>query len=294
MCAKTVLELVLLVTFATSCCNCARILAVAPIPSYSHQIAFRPIWRELSLKGHNVTLITTDPANDPSLVNLTEIDVHDGTYHIGKSARVVQDLQKYKNHPFKLFEVYTNLFERLTDYILEQPQVKQLIRDDFSFDLVMTEPMLHIGSAFALKYDKKLIFVMSVEAAGLLHSALGNVHHPLLYPELMMAKPDDGLLGRILSVGMYLFHVYMSYSFSTANNVWLRKHFGEDLPDIESLEDKVNMLFVNANPLFGSVRPITPSTVYFGRGSHLQPERPLPNVSFFFRKLSFNTVSNRT
>ena len=55
---------------------CARILGVVPIPSYSHQIVYRPIWRELSLRGHQVVVMTTDPMKDPALTNLTEIDWH--------------------------------------------------------------------------------------------------------------------------------------------------------------------------------------------------------------------------
>ncbi|KAF5275158.1 hypothetical protein FQA39_LY18665 [Lamprigera yunnana] len=55
--------------------GCANILAIMPTPSYSHQVPFQPIWKELSLRGHQVTTITTDPVKDPSLVNLKEIDL---------------------------------------------------------------------------------------------------------------------------------------------------------------------------------------------------------------------------
>lgn len=54
----------------------ARILAIIPVPSYSHQIPYRSIWAALSRKGHEIVLVTTDPINDPSLTNLTEINFH--------------------------------------------------------------------------------------------------------------------------------------------------------------------------------------------------------------------------
>lgn len=64
-CVVTVLQL----------CEGAKILGIIPTPSYSHQLAFQPIWRELSLRGHNVTVITANPLNDPKLINLTEINI---------------------------------------------------------------------------------------------------------------------------------------------------------------------------------------------------------------------------
>ncbi|XP_052744252.1 UDP-glucuronosyltransferase 2B15 isoform X2 [Bicyclus anynana] len=62
----------------------ARILGVFPTPSISHQVVFRPLVQELVKRGHEVTVITTDPAFKPGQAptNLTEIDVHDLSYKI--------------------------------------------------------------------------------------------------------------------------------------------------------------------------------------------------------------------
>lgn len=40
----------------------ARILAVYPTPSISHQVVFRPLMQELAKRGHDVVVITADPA----------------------------------------------------------------------------------------------------------------------------------------------------------------------------------------------------------------------------------------
>ncbi|KAI5633114.1 UDP-glucoronosyl and UDP-glucosyl transferase domain-containing protein [Phthorimaea operculella] len=42
--------------------NGARILVYIPTPSISHQEPFRPLTQELAKRGHEVTVITTDPA----------------------------------------------------------------------------------------------------------------------------------------------------------------------------------------------------------------------------------------
>lgn len=256
----------------------ARILAVAPLPSYSHQVAYRPIWKELSLKGHNVTVITTDPMNDPHLVNLTEIDIHDCTYNIWLSSGLIQKVKEYRYNPFKLLEAYEKTFDDLTHAFLTHPGVKTILKDDVHFDLVMTEPILPIGLGIAERFKSKLILVMSLEAPTYIHSALGNAVHPILYPETAMADPPTTFLKRTFSALFYAVQLLMINSFFDKNTKKLSNYLGEELPPFTETLEKVSMLFVNSNPLFGYVRPVTPSTVYFGRGSHLQPEKPLPEV----------------
>ncbi|KAJ8727685.1 hypothetical protein PYW07_001804 [Mythimna separata] len=55
-----------------------RILAYFPTPSISHQVVFRPLTEALARRGHEVTVVTTDPAfpKGGTPPNLTEIDVH--------------------------------------------------------------------------------------------------------------------------------------------------------------------------------------------------------------------------
>ncbi|KAJ8959707.1 hypothetical protein NQ318_021899 [Aromia moschata] len=55
--------------------SCANILVFSSAPAYSQQMAFLELWIDLSLRGHNVTLVTPNPVNNPKLTNLTEIDV---------------------------------------------------------------------------------------------------------------------------------------------------------------------------------------------------------------------------
>lgn len=68
---KRVLIFCALLSFA----QCANILFVTSFPSHSHQVMFQPVWKELSLRGHNVIAITPNPLRDESLTNLTEVDI---------------------------------------------------------------------------------------------------------------------------------------------------------------------------------------------------------------------------
>jgi glucuronosyltransferase len=55
--------------------QCANILGVFISPLFIHQIIYHSLCRELSLRGHQVTVITPFPLDDPTLTNLTEISI---------------------------------------------------------------------------------------------------------------------------------------------------------------------------------------------------------------------------
>lgn len=265
------------------CCfsfsECARILAVAPFPSYSHQVAFRRIWIELSLKGHHVTLVTTDPIKDAALTNLTEIDIHDVTYDLWRSSGTVDYMQQNRNNPLAAFKRYKEIFSDLTDAVMEQKEVKALLEYDGNFDLVMAEPILSVGLGFAERFKSKLILVMSLEAPSYLHGAMGNPSHPVLYQQAGGPIVPKTYVDRIISSAIFALQNAFGYYFEDSTTKSLRKHFGEDVRALNEIVDAANMLFVNINPIFAGVRPLTPSTVYYGRGSHLEPKKPLPHVS---------------
>lgn len=52
-----------------------RILFIANIPSYSHQISYRTLCLELNKRGHEIVSVTTDPIKNSSLTNYKEIDL---------------------------------------------------------------------------------------------------------------------------------------------------------------------------------------------------------------------------
>lgn len=267
-------------TWCLSVCDCARILAIAPLPSYSHQVAFRPIWKELASRGHNVTLITTDAIKDPALINLTEIDVHDETYRVWRESGIITLMQNKWNqiNPFAMASIFMDLCSNLSQVIMDNEDVKKLLADDNSFDLVMTEPFLSIGLGFSEYYNSKLILVTSLEAPSFIHRAVGNPLHPTLYPEAALPVSTKTYLNRFIVTTLFLFHYFFrSFYFSMQTDL-LKKHFGENTPPLEQIMEKTNMVFVNVNPLFAGVRPVTPSTIYYGAGSHLEPEKPLVKV----------------
>ncbi|KAF5306116.1 hypothetical protein FQA39_LY09094 [Lamprigera yunnana] len=93
-------------------------------PTSSHQIAFRSIWMELLLRGHQITLITTDPINDPKLINLTEIDLSYSYKIWNKQVKEVT-----QSNIINSLLLMADVIGEIADYQLSHPLIQELIRN---------------------------------------------------------------------------------------------------------------------------------------------------------------------
>uniref|UniRef100_A0A6P7F682 UDP-glucuronosyltransferase 3A1-like n=1 Tax=Diabrotica virgifera virgifera TaxID=50390 RepID=A0A6P7F682_DIAVI len=133
--------------------QCVKILGIFPTPSYSHQIVFQPIWKELSLRGHNVTVVTPHPLNDSSLTNLTEIDVS-FVYDIVPKYGWPKEYLKLPSTLHKL-DYFLNAGNDFTMEIFEYGPVQRIIDQRDAFDLLIVQlshnmNLLLYGLAFNL------------------------------------------------------------------------------------------------------------------------------------------------
>lgn len=253
----------------------ANILGVALHPSFSHQIVFRPIWKHLSLKGHNVTVLTTDPMRNSSLTNLTEIDLS-FAYDIWKRSGIIEVSRKegFSTFFFKSIDVG----EEIMTAELEMKQVKDLLEDgNRTFDLVIVEPVYSLGLGFAARFNSPLALVLSTDAFPMMHGFFGNPNHPILYPPFVLPIQNPMTLLERFKAFLYPFlernalqHVY------GRNNVLLKKYFGQNA-SIEDLINKASLLLTSVNPAFGTIRPNLPAVIPLGGGFHLEGPKQPPN-----------------
>lgn len=261
----------------------ARILAIIPTPSLSHHLTFRPLWKELSLRGHQVTVITPCPQKDPTLVNLTEIDVHDISYriwndHIGHIVKVGRtNYLRFYKYVMELHTVYM-------DQQLSHPEVKKLIQNGTEpFDLVIAEYWHAIMYSFGKKFRCPVIGIGSMDANCVVYGTVGSTTHPLLYRDFgapyQGPVSDLGFFQRALNVGYEVFtKTFVHYYLPTITDPLIKKHFGieESLPE---LARSASLILVNKSPIFQNVRPAVPAVVYFGGAAHINPPKPLTHVS---------------
>lgn len=154
---KLLLHLIIMGCYTTSqIATGAKILCILPYPSYSHQKALVNVCKTLSLRGHQVTVITPNPLGDKKLINLTEIDIS-----------FLYDLIRERNfHEIFSSDRYliTTIFEKdklhisFSDAILTSKRVKELLENkDEYFHIVLVEAHNRVMFAFGEKYKVPIV-----------------------------------------------------------------------------------------------------------------------------------------
>lgn len=259
--------------------NSAKILAIVPTPSFSHQIAFRELWKELSLRGHHLTLITTDPMNNATLPNITEINIGFSykTWH--KKVGVLVKLGKKDSSQFtqKIFGIAGTWYEEQLSY---EPIRSLILNTTEHFDLVIAESMHIISYTFASRFNCPLIGISSTDAFATTYSSVGSPTHPVVYPDYN--SPYQGIhksfMQRLYNVKHYIYMMYIApFYVSGLIDPIVVKHFGRDYTPYDGME-KLSLMLLNKSPIFYNVRATVPSVVYFGGASHLAAPKGLPMV----------------
>ncbi|XP_044755197.1 UDP-glycosyltransferase UGT4-like [Coccinella septempunctata] len=265
---------VCLIFVSSELVKCADILAVIPSPFFSHQATFRPLWRELAKKGHKITLITTNPMENNE--NITQID-YSGTYdHLA-----IGSLLKNDDNLFQLFiKKLSNGIDDMLEYQFSHPGLAELIKKRDKFDLMIVELIIPGWPLLSTKFKCPFIGLSTMDGYPSMHEAVGNAVHPVIYPFTDLGIGEDpSFVERLQSVafsviGDLLFKRVMAY----VGTKYARKYIDKDLPESQEVQAKVDMIFINANPVFFPPRPITPVTINLGGGLHLAEPKKLPEV----------------
>lgn len=268
----------LILTVLLNMTHAARILGFYPIPSISHQAVYQPIWKELSLRGHQVTVITPNPLNDSKLANLTEIDIG-FLYRYGndEESKVERELTHWDKA-----QLYGELAKPLFEVIFRHPLVLQLLNNPAAeFDLVMVESILPHGVAFGYKYRCPVIGMSSLNLLETTHHAIGNPTHPVLFPDIFTTFGDHLTFWEKIEAVLYsIWWKYMYYiKWMPHFDREMRRYCGEDMPYLADLEGNMSMVFINTNPILHGPRPYSQAVVELGGMMHIHPKKPLPPVS---------------
>lgn len=274
------LTLISIVFFYT---DAARILAIFPTPSISHQVVFRPLTQELAKRGHDVVVITADPAFPKGRTpkNLTEIDLHDMSYATWGTlmAKVSEDqmLQgNYREEMDAFHRVFLDLFERQ----IQVEEVQDLIKNqNGTFDLILSEAWVRHLLGFSHVIKAPLIQVSSFGAINNNYEVIGAPTHPLIYPFVLNTRLYNLTYWEKLTE-LYNYYNYMSVYLDQEGyeNIVMKRIFGADVPPLSELQNNVEMLFLNIHPVWEGNRPVPPGVIYMG-GLHQTPEKELPKVT---------------
>ncbi|CAG4992043.1 unnamed protein product [Colias eurytheme] len=255
----------------------ARILAVFPMPSISHQLAFRPLTHELAKRGHEVVVITPDPAfpKGKTPTNFTEIDVHDISYEIWQEMfnSHTGDKDDVLRNIVLMFELITKTFEKQ----IQTPEVQRLIKEEYDkFDIVLIEACVRPTIALGHVFKAPLVMVSSFGAVPAQYDLFGAPMHPLLYPSSGRVRVYNLTMwekAKEMFISIFLQRLIMT----TEENDYqmMKRNFGEDLPSLAELFMNADMLMLNEHHIWADNHPVAPNIVYIG-GMYYRPESELP------------------
>ncbi|CAH0715013.1 unnamed protein product, partial [Brenthis ino] len=256
----------------------ARILAVYPTPSISHQVVFRSLTDELIKHGHQITVITTDPKypKGQSPKNLTEIDMHDLSYRIWKDVLLhVKSADQESTALEMLLRGASNVFKAQ----LRTQEFQEIIqKKKGEYDLLLLEAYLKPGLVLSEIFKVPVILVSSLGAVNENFRAVGVPTHPFIYPSPVQRKIYN--LTNLEKLQQWYEHWKMENIFSAIDvedDKMLKSMFGQGIPYIDELMNNIDMLIINMHPIWLENQPVPPSTIYVG-GLHLKPPQDLPKV----------------
>nr|UAX26436.1 UDP-glucuronosyltransferase [Galleria mellonella] len=260
--------------------DAAKILGYFPTPSISHQVVFRPLMSELAKRGHDVTVITTDPVSPKrkAHANLTEVDMHDLSYDIWREAVYnAETTSGKKSDIVTQLRVLYNLITDISEKQMQSDKVRNIIQDrKDKFDLIFIESLWRPGLGLSYIYNAPVILISSFLPMYNNMEAIGSPDHRILYPTLLRQKLNN------LTIWEVIIELYNHYSFinmfdaaEVQENEMMKRVFGPNIPPLSELINNIDMLFLNSHPIWDSNRPVPPSVVYLG-GLHRKPMKELP------------------
>ncbi|XP_013168683.1 PREDICTED: UDP-glucuronosyltransferase 2B7-like [Papilio xuthus] len=270
------LVLILLFNFKFSNIYGARILAVFPIPSISHQIVFRPIIKELLKRGHELVVITPDPAfpKGKAPVNLTEVDVHDLSYSSWE--RFIQRSEDTGSIWADKVVFILSVIEQVFEEQMISEQVINLLKQNEKFDLILVEACVRMTLGLSHVFKAPMIQISSFGSPFKNSESIGTPFHPFLYPSVFRHRINDLNIWEKLTelYNEFVFHNRLKSNEIHENKI-MKRLFGEDTPTLQELFKKVEMLLLNVHAIWENNRPVSPNVIYLG-GLHQNDKKDLP------------------
>uniref|UniRef100_A0A8D9AUF6 UDP-glucuronosyltransferase n=1 Tax=Cacopsylla melanoneura TaxID=428564 RepID=A0A8D9AUF6_9HEMI len=288
MIAKVRLCLVtlLLVCLLSTTVQPANILAIFPTASYSHQMPLLTLPRTLAQRGHNVTVITTNPFNDP-MPNYTEIDIS-WTYDYWKvdkspNKKQIVNLQG-RLGPMEAMSMFVKATNILVDLQLGSPEVQRFIKylDDEKpkYDLVLYEDLMYIaflGFLHKLGHPP-LVTMLTLPLLCTIDLSTGNICNPSHIPEMML--PSTNVMSFWERLKGYLFFFYTRLitipGLVQTQQKIANKYFGSNCPSVEKMVQNRSLLLSSSSWIFEYARPVFPNTIHVGPLHIPDTTKPLP------------------
>nr|XP_033333360.1 UDP-glucuronosyltransferase-like isoform X1 [Megalopta genalis]XP_033333361.1 UDP-glucuronosyltransferase-like isoform X2 [Megalopta genalis]XP_033333362.1 UDP-glucuronosyltransferase-like isoform X3 [Megalopta genalis] len=261
----------------------ARILALVPTPSYSHQIPYRRLWLELHERGHEIVLLTSNPIPNMDPKTFQQIDV-------GKGYNTIREIDfmqlRFDGIDFwNFFERYMfKMSDAWTEHVLNHRDMKPIYAPDSNqkFDVVMVEMlMIPATYAFAHRFDAPLIGLSTLGLCSLNEHALGGLILPShestweMEANVGTNQPFWKRLRNYLKLWRFLYSLYRDLF---PRQQKLAEHYFGPLPPLLDILKNTSVVFVNQADAITPARPKLANMITFTSFQVEENPSPLPAV----------------
>ncbi|XP_075217916.1 UDP-glucosyltransferase 2-like [Lycorma delicatula] len=268
-------------------CNAAKIFCIFPIASYSHQKPMLALSRALASRGHNLTVITTNPSQVP-IENHREININhlynlDNKDPVQFEEKIGFTTQKRQKSVTQLIKAFPAIFKFMTASVFNSSQIQNLIKEvnGTNFDLMIVEPLvltsLMIGFSDLIG-NPPIVGISSCIPLSVVDFEYGNPIIPSYIPEIVSPYTDSmSLFQRIINFYVTWYNFYMlNVHIQPHQEKIMREQFGNAERFLRDLEVNKSLLIVSGDFSTSYPRPVQPNTIYVGP-MHLQTTpAPLP------------------
>ncbi|XP_034827103.1 UDP-glycosyltransferase UGT5-like [Maniola hyperantus] len=265
----------------------ANILGLFPHTGKSHHMVIEPFLRRLAERGHNLTVASFFPMQDPppnvhdisfqgiyelrlESIDLNEFENENILYKVPIIGSVAKQILPVK--PFATAAV--KICERLIDF---QPLTDALKGD---YDLVLVENFMSdcvLGLHYVYRMKAPLLGLVSGSRMPWTMARLGAVDNPSYVPTITTSFTShmsfmERLENTLTSIA---FHEWHHREILMKEREILEKKFG-NIPDLRDLGRNTSMIFMNTFHVFSGAMPLVPGLVEVG-GMHLSSKlKPIP------------------
>ncbi|XP_023940209.2 UDP-glycosyltransferase UGT5 [Bicyclus anynana] len=266
--------LLMLFSLTPNFAESANILYIIPFPSMSHYIYLRSIGLELAKRGHNVTVITTHLEQNP-LPNYHQVQVVKSNFWelIGGEKPNVFDMADISAEEFHK-KIHWPGSIGLINVVLSSPEVKEFLKKDNTFDLVICEQFfLEALHALSAKYNAPLAIISTFGNCMKHNFATGNpLQLATVTAEYLDVHNPTSFWGRLRNFYFTVYdYFWWKYWYLGKQEELVKKYFpelGDNTPSLYELQRDAALMLINSHFSYDTPSALLPNIVEIG-GVHL-------------------------
>ncbi|SPP79042.1 UDP-glucuronosyltransferase 1-3 [Drosophila guanche] len=275
------LVVVVVVLLLPASSEAAEILGLFAHPGKSHFEFFRPIFRELAGRGHNISMYSYFPLEQP-LANYTD--------YVFKGSPLltdVIDLMKFKTTertllglPYKI-PTYFMLHSwgmRFCQSALNSPLIADLLSSPLRYDLIILEHFANdCMTAVAHLLNAPVVALSTCAIMPWHYQRMGTPHINAIMPMNFLTYSDEmGLIDRLNNfIHFHTVNTLYEWITQPATDALISQRFGFGLPSVNEIVKNTSLMLINQHYALTGISPYAPNVVEVG-GLQIGPQKPLP------------------